>query len=110
MQNEIVNPSDLLDENGELIQKGWARKPLLKYNRENIKAGPLRIKEWDYYSISNPEYGVALTVADLGFAGLLSAVWLDFKGKSCIQDGTLIKFTKGKFNLPESSEEGNNHI
>jgi len=107
MQNEIVNPSDLLDENGELIQKGWARKPLLKYNRENIKAGPLRIKEWDYYSISNPEYGVALTVADLGFAGLLSAVWLDFKGKSCIQDGTLIKFTKGKFNLPESSEEGN---
>ena len=106
MQNEITQPSDLLDEYGELIQKGWARKPILNFNRNNIKSGPLRIKEWDYYAILHPNYGVAFTIADLGYAGLIACVWLDFKKKTFIQDENLVWFTKGKFNMPKTSEEG----
>ena len=107
MQNEITKPSDLLDDNGELIQKGWSRKLILNYNREKIKAGPLRIKEWDYYAILNPNYGIALTIADLGFAGLIAVLWLDFIEKSFITDEVMVMFTKGKFNLPRTSEKGN---
>jgi len=106
MQNEITESSNLLDDNGHLIQKGWARKLLLNYNREKIKAGSLRIKEWDYYAILNPNYGITFTIADLGFAGLIVAVWLDFKQKTFISDEIMTFFTKGRFNMPRSSEEG----
>jgi len=106
MQNEITEPSDLLDENGELIQKGWARKLLLKYDRSKIKAGWLRIKEWDYYAILNPDYGVTFTFSDLGYAGLIAVVWLDFKERNFIPDEIMVWFTKGHLNLPSSSETG----
>lgn len=106
MQNEILEPSDLLDNKGELIQKGWARKLLLKYDRSKIKAGWLRIKEWDYYAILNPDYGVTFTVSDLGYAGLIAVVWLDFKEKVFIPDEIMVWFTKGHLNLPSSSETG----
>lgn len=107
MQNEITKPSDLLDEKGELIQKGWARKLLLNYNKENISAGPLKIKEWDYYAILNPKFGITFTVAELGFGGLIACVWLDFEKGIFISDDVMPLFTKGRFNMPRSSEEGN---
>ncbi|MFW9877228.1 MAG: DUF2804 family protein [Candidatus Thorarchaeota archaeon] len=44
-QNEITNASNLFNKDGSLIQRGWARKPLLKYNKEYIGKGWLRIKE-----------------------------------------------------------------
>lgn len=106
MQNEITKPSDLLDDKGELVQKGWARSLLMKYNREKIDAGPLRIKEWDYYAVLNPKYGITFTVADLGFAGLIAVVWLDFKTKTFIPDEVMVMFTKGRFNMPVTSEQG----
>ena len=49
MQYEITEPMPLLDENGELAARGWARQPLLKYSRFDVKAPKRRIKEWDYY-------------------------------------------------------------
>lgn len=58
MQKEITSPMDLLDENGYIIQSGWARKLLFNYEREKIKAGPLRIKEWDFWKVVNPEFCV----------------------------------------------------
>ena len=106
MQKEITEPSKLLDENGHLIQKGWAKHLILTYNRENIAAGALRIKEWDYYAILNPKFGVTFTVADLGFGGLIAAVWLDFEKQTFIQSDVMPLFTRGRFNMPPSSQEG----
>jgi len=108
MQNEITKPSDLLDDKGELIQKGWARKLIPNYNREKINAGSLRIKEWDYYAILNHKdlHGITITVADLGFAGLIAVVFLDFKKKTFITNEIMIMFTKGRFHLPRTSETG----
>jgi len=106
MQYEITEPSDLLDPFGELNQIGWARRPLLNYNREYIWHGWSRIKEWDYYAILHEEYGITFTVADLGYMSLIAIVWLDFKNKSFIADEIMLWLTKGKLGLPRSSEEG----
>ena len=43
-----------------------------EYDRSRIKAGKTRIKEWDYYLIHNDRFGVALTVADNSYMGLVS--------------------------------------
>ena len=51
IQNEIKKSSNLFNKDGSLVQKGWARKPILNYNKEYIGKGWSRIKEWDHYSI-----------------------------------------------------------
>ena len=66
MSDQITEPSDLFDENGILIQDGWATKPLLHYNRDKVKASWFRLKEWDNYVVNHPDYNFSVTVADVG--------------------------------------------
>lgn len=103
-QNEITKPSDLFNKDGSLVQRGWARKPILKYNKENIGKGWLRIKEWDHYSILNKQFGFQLTIGDIGYLTQMSYVWLDFENKKRDGKGIFKFFTKSKL-LPLSSIE-----
>ena len=64
MQKELKTKGKLLDEKGHLIECGYAKSLIKNYDRKDIKAGKLRIKEWDYYLIYNDDYGVALTIDD----------------------------------------------
>ncbi|MFO8019630.1 MAG: DUF2804 domain-containing protein [Promethearchaeia archaeon] len=107
MQKEIIKKSKLLDKEGKLKQKGWARELLLDYNREEIAASWLRIKEWDYYAVLSPNYGITFTVTDLGYIGLITVVWLDFQEKDYIQEEEMVFLPRGNFDLPESSKVGN---
>ena len=47
MQHEITTAIPLLDEQGNLTQPGYAKRLLPVYNRENVKGGFARLKEWD---------------------------------------------------------------
>lgn len=106
MQTKIEKPGRLLNDRGELNQKGYATELLLDYRRNDIHARPYRIKEWDYYLVSNEEYAVALTVADNSYMGLLSVSLLDFT-KQWFKTASIIKpFTFGKLNLPSTSKKG----
>ncbi|MFX0011888.1 MAG: DUF2804 domain-containing protein [Candidatus Hermodarchaeota archaeon] len=106
-QNEITNPSDLLNKDGSLVQKGWARKPILKYNKEYIGKGWTRIKEWDHFSVLNKNFGFQLTIGDIGYLTQMSYAWLDFKEKERDGKGLFKFFTKSKL-LPRSSLEDSN--
>ena len=106
MQNEIIKPQPLLNENGELSVRGWARQPLLQYSRFDIKAPKHRIKEWDYYLVANARCAVALTVADNGYMGLISASVLDFTVPKEHTKSILIPFPMGRFQMPASSLSG----
>ena len=106
MQNRITKKTKLLDENGYLINPGYATKPLFEYDRNDIKANKLRIKEWDYYYVGNNEYGLCLTISDNSYMAMGSVTFLDFKN---VKDTTVSKikfFTMGKTNLPSTSEKG----
>lgn len=115
MQNEIKEKVRLLNENGELINPGYAKKMLFEYHRADIKASGLRIKEWDYYYIGNQQYGIALTIADNSYMALISASILDFT-VPCEKTTSYMKwFTFGSLKLPENSMFGdttfsNNHV
>ena len=58
MQHEITRPIPLLDSKGNLTEPGWARSLLPVYDREKVKGGILRLKEWDYYYVGNDRFGV----------------------------------------------------
>lgn len=106
MQHEITAPGPLLDGSGNLREPGWARSMLLEYRRGDIKAAPWRIKEWDYYLVMNDRYGLAFTIADNSYMGLISASLLDFT-RPWEHTETLLKaFPMGKYRLPESSRAG----
>jgi hypothetical protein len=103
-QNEIIKPSELFNKDGSLMQKGWARKPILRYNKEDIGKGWARIKEWDHYSVLNKDFGFQLTIGDIGYLTQMSYGWLDFKEKKRDGKGLFKFFTKSKL-LPLSSLE-----
>lgn len=105
-QHEIKERHPLLDDNGHLIEVGYAKKLLLQYDRKKIKAPRSRIKEWDYYLIYNDDYALALTIDDNSYMGLDSISLLDFKNGIDYTTSPMKLFTFGKRALPPSSEIG----
>lgn len=107
-QNRITEPCDLLDRNGHVINPGYATSPLWQYDRGKINAGWHRIKEWDYYSVLDPEkgYGITLTLADLGYIGIATICWLDFQNRTSQQVEALTFLPRGRTRLPATSESG----
>lgn len=106
MQNFVSDRTDLLDEKGRLTCPGYATSEMWDYERANIKAPSLRIKEWDYYYVGNEHFGVALTIADNSYMGLISASLLDFDTKFQETKSKIIPFTFGKLALPPSADFG----
>ena len=76
------------------------------YQRDKIKASKWRIKEWDYYYLGDEEYGIALTIDDNSYMGLVSASILDFKNKKFINCARMYWLCNGKVNLPNTSKDG----
>ncbi len=107
MQIEITEKNQLLNSNGSLINKGWAKQPLLQYNRKSIQAPKYKIKEWDYYCILTETQGIALTIADNGYLGFVSCTLLDFVHKEEQTKSIMVPFPLGSFKMPENSAKGN---
>ena len=106
MQHEITTAQPLLDENGNLRQAGYCKKLLPVYRRRDIKAGAIRIKEWDYYLIANNDYAVALTIADNSYMGLDGISLLDFRKPWEHTNNAMSFLTLGKRRFPASSSNG----
>ncbi|MCL2186607.1 MAG: DUF2804 domain-containing protein [Treponema sp.] len=105
-QIEIINAGPLLDKKGVLTQKGYAVKPLLNYKRKDIKAPPWRIKEWDFYQISNNDYCIQFTIGHTSYAGALTVTFFRFKdGLRYDKSATLI-LPFGSLGMPETSAQG----
>ena len=79
MQHEILTAHDLLDEKGNLIEAGWMRRPLLRYNRESIIYPNEEIREWDYYFIGDETFGLGFSTASVGPIHRLSVNFMDYK-------------------------------
>lgn len=109
-QHEITKRMPLLNREGNLTEPGWARGLLWDYHRPDIRASGMRIKEWDYYFVSNGHIGLALTIADNGYMGLDSVSYLDFDEKWEITKSPMRLLPMGKTALPETSAAGSSEI
>lgn len=106
MKQVLLEQGPLLDEHGNLIEAGYAFSLVKEYQRKKIKALKSRIKEWDYYYIGDEHYGVALTIDDNGYMGLVSVSVLDYRNKTDITKSPIYWFPMGKLNLSNTSETG----
>lgn len=66
-QIRIEEPIKLLDENGSVLKPGYCEYNRYLYSRADIKAPKSRIKEWDFYQITDHRYTVQMTFADVSF-------------------------------------------
>lgn len=106
MQHEILRNKPLLRSNGSLSEAGYAKNLILDYDRSCIKANKFRIKEWDYYLITNGHFAIALTVADNSYMGMDSISFLDFDTDFQHTNSPISLMTMGKLNMPATSETG----
>jgi hypothetical protein len=106
MQHEMTTSGPLLDGHGRLCEPGWARSPVKAYDRTAIRAGALRIKEWDYYCVLSDSFGAAFTIADNGYMGLISVTLLDLAAAAETSATAMPLFTLGSLNAPADSEGG----
>jgi hypothetical protein len=102
--HEITSIQPLLNKDGRLHEPGWSRKPVQVYDRNAAKASAFRIKEWDYYIIMAKDFGLALTVSDVGYIGLQSVTLFDFKKPKEITNTILKALPLGKMRMPSSSQ------
>ncbi len=102
----MLSPGPLLDEAGRLCEAGYATSLVKRYDRAAIRAGGLRIKEWDYYLVYNDRFGVALTIDDNSYMGLVSASFLDFERGTERTVSPMFWFPMGKTGFPASSAAG----
>lgn len=64
---EITRETPLLHADGTLAAHGWARGPLMQYDRSLVQAEHLAgLREWEYYAVFAPDFAIGLTLADLG--------------------------------------------
>ena len=105
-QRRIVTPGPLHDEQGRLIETGYATELIKTYDRSRIAAGRARIKEWDYYAICNDRFALALTIDHNGYMTMDSISLLDFQEKSQITKSVMGAPFLSKRDLPATSVKG----
>lgn len=105
-QHEILRAAPLLNADGNLTEPGYAKTLLPVYRRADIRANPMRIKEWDYYLINNGHFALALTIADNGYMGMDSVSLLDLDGGWERTVSPMCLLPLGRRHLPEHSARG----
>ena len=77
-QIEYTSPTKLLDENGNLLAKGWARHNLFEYERRLVKPR-FRLKEWDFHQFSDGRYKVLVNFFNITVATSAAASIRDIR-------------------------------
>ncbi|MCQ2480059.1 MAG: DUF2804 domain-containing protein [Clostridia bacterium] len=98
-QVRITEKTPLLNEKGELTQPGYCFTDLYEYKRSDIKANASRIKEWDFYQITNDDFTVQITVADISLGGAVTVGFFDRHTGERASAMVLNLFTFGRFDL-----------
>jgi hypothetical protein len=73
MQKQITEITDLLDKDGRILQPGYAKKMLFRYNRDSIHAHIFALKEWDFYQIGGGDWVLQMTIGHVSYVASFSA-------------------------------------
>ncbi|HIU35131.1 MAG TPA: DUF2804 domain-containing protein [Candidatus Fimenecus excrementigallinarum] len=104
MQHEITKRTPLLDENGNLSEPGYCVHNLYDYDRRAVRANPLRIKEWDFYQISDKRYTIQMTIASISYGGMAGVTLFDRQTGERHECTALSLLTFDKYHLPSNTE------
>lgn len=101
----LRGPAPLLDKNGVLIQRGYATRPVLTYDRKSIRALPWRIKEWDFYQVSDDKTCVQFTIGHTSYAGALTVTFFRFDDGYRVDHSVLLPLPFGSLRMPDQADK-----
>jgi hypothetical protein len=105
MQKQFTESGPVLDEKG-LPYPGYSTRSIRTYQRKAIKASPFRIKEWDFYQITDQNMCLQFTIGHAAYAGQVGTMLFDFtKGEKLAEKGTFLVLPFGSLHLPEDAEK-----
>ena len=105
--HEVTRQQPLLGPDGEIVEPGWARRQVWNYNRKQIKASSLKIKEWDYYLIMGDDFALATTISDDGYVGLQSVSLIELGDEPWEHTETVLNvLPMGRLHMPGDSSHG----
>ena len=105
MQKKFTTPDPVLDSKGYPVP-GYSLRSIMKYSRKDIKAPPYRIKEWDFYQVSDASMCLQFTIGHASYAGQASVMLFDFeKGVKLAEKGTFLVLPFGSLHMPQDAEE-----
>ena len=107
MQNEITQKTPLLNPDGSLNNPGWCRRNLFEYNRECISPSIMRLKEWDFYQISNGSKMVQINFFNISLASCATFGYVDLKTGEKFDCMGLVLNTPHKYRLNLNGDKAN---
>ncbi len=105
MQREITNPCKVFEENGEVMQAGWARHHIFDYNEPDSKMHG-KHSERDCYFVCSDEVSLYLSVENLGKEFAIKIAVADLMRGGVISDYVIKKWSLIKNRLPEAGDNG----
>jgi len=106
MQKRIVTPGPLHDDQGRLIETGYATELIKTYERGKVAAKRWRIKEWDYYAVCTDQFALALTIDHNGYMTMDSISLLDFEKNTQVTKSVMGLPLMSPRDLPPTSRKG----
>lgn len=93
-----------MDQEGRPIP-GYSTKSILTYDRKAIKALPWRIKEWDFYQITDGEKCLQFTIGHAAYAGQIGVMLFDFeKKKKIVEKNKFLVLPFNSLHMPANAE------
>lgn len=103
-QHLFTSPGPVLDKSGRPIA-GYSTRSMRRYDRRAINAAPWRIKEWDFYQISDHHKCLQFTLGHASYAGQVGIMFFDFiKGEWIARFDKLLAFPFGSLHMPSDAE------
>jgi len=106
VQTLIQSPGNLLNKDGSLAQRGYSTEPVLTYSRKHIKAPPWKVKEWDFYQISNNDFCVQMTIGHVSYAGTVAIKAFEFATGEHHELSSMLVLPFNRLHMPSSAEQG----
>lgn len=105
MEKELMERGPVLDRRGRAIA-GFSRRSTQVYDRKAVKALPWRLKEWDFYQVSNSHLCLQFTIGHASYAGQVSLMLFDFQKKEMIVDlSRILALPFGSLHMPADAEK-----
>jgi hypothetical protein len=104
-QVQITKKTPLLGPDGSVLVPGYCKTNLFEYDRAAIRANPTRIKEWDFYQISDSRYTLQMVFADISLGGMGNFTLFDRKTGERFEQLSVSPLTFGRLGLEPNTEE-----
>lgn len=89
MNHEITQKTILLDEQGHLAVKGYAKRMQFIYNRDRVNNTGRKLKEWNFYQFIKDHYSLQMTIGHVSYMCSVSVSLIDLDTGKRFDFGTM---------------------